>query len=166
MKKIIKILGAILFASFILNNCDSNSATSEAFSSNSENILEIKKLSEEFLGNYQGIQPNYFMKNEFGDHIIIAGNKIPVPSSDFKFLIKENNVVRLQQTNLEDNKQYYYDGNYKIITENSELIKTECSLNNGQGSSPTYFLEISKDDKSGKCTNQGNEPEFTITKIQ
>ena len=106
------------------------------------------------------------MKNEFGDHIIIAGNKIPVPSSDFKFLIKENNIVRLQQTNLEDNKQYYYDGNYKIITENSELIKTECSLNNGQGSSPTYFLEISKDDKSGKCTNQGNEPEFTITKIQ
>ena len=163
------IFGAILIASFILSNCDSNSETKGANSSDSKNTSEkstVPELSEEFLGNYHGIQPGYFMKNQYGDDMLIAGNKVPVPSSDFKFLLKENNVVSLQQTSLEDNSRYYYDGNYKIISDDPEFIKTECSLNDGQGSSPTYILEISKTDKTGKCIGKTNEPEFQISKIK
>ena len=102
------------------------------------------------------------MKNQYGDEMIVAGNKIPVPSTDFKFLFKENNIVSLQHTNLEDNSRYYYDGNYKIISGDLELIKVECSLNNGKGSSPTYTLEINKTSKTGKCIGKTNEPEFQI----
>ena len=80
--------------------------------------------------------------------------------------MKENNVAGLQQTNIEDNSRYYYDGNYKIISDGPEFIKTECSLNDGQGSSPTYILEISKTDKTGKCIGKTNEPEFQISKIK
>lgn len=169
MKKVITIFGVILITSFILSNCDSNSETKVADSSDSENTSEnskVPELSEEFLGNYHGIQPGYFMKNQYGDDMVIAGNKVPIPSSDFKFLLKENNVAGLQQTNLEDNSRYYYDGNYKIISDGPEFIKTECSLNDGQGSSPTYILEISKTDKTGKCIGKTNEPEFQISKIK
>ena len=169
MKKVMPIIGVILFASLILSNCDSNSETKAIDTSNSINISKkstIPELSKEFLGNYHGIQPSYFMKNQYGDDMVIAGNKVPVPSSDFKFLLKENNVVSLQQTNSEDNSRYYYNGNYKILSDDSGFIKTECSLSDGQGSSPTYILEISKTDKIGKCIGKTNEPEFQISKIK
>lgn len=65
------------------------------------------------------------MKNQYGDDMIIAGNKVPVPSSDFKFSLKENNVVNLQQTNLENNQRYYYDVSYKILkfTQTQHMIR-------------------------------------------
>ena len=46
--------------------------------------------------------------------MIINGKIVTVPSSDFKFLIKENSVVVLQQTNLEDNIRIYYSGTKKL----------------------------------------------------
>jgi len=160
MKKLLY-LGIIL----ILSSCASNKEEKVAALVESEEAA-VPKLAEEFLGNYQGIQPGYFMKNQYGDDMILGGNKVPVPSSDFKFLLKANNVVSLQQTNLEDNNRYYYDGNYTIISDDTEFIKTECSLNDGQGSSPTYILEISKTDKTGKCMGSPGEPEFQILMIK
>ncbi|MBM3455913.1 MAG: hypothetical protein FJX80_12315 [Bacteroidetes bacterium] len=122
-------------------------------------------LSTEFLGNYHGIQPSYFMKNQYGDDAVINGNKIPIPSSDYKFLLKENNVVRLQQINLENNSRYYYEGTYRIISNESNTIKVECSLSDGQYSKPTYILTINKNDKKGIC-NHKSEPELSIEKIK
>lgn len=122
-------------------------------------------LSTEFLGNYHGIQPSYFMKNQYGDEMVINGNKIPVPSIDYKFHLKENNVVSLQQINLEDNSRVYYDGTYKIISEESITTKIECSLSDGKSSNPKYVLTINRSDKKGICTGS-NEPEFSIEKKQ
>ena len=42
---------------------------------------------------------------------------------DYKFLLKENNVVTLQQINLEDYSRAYYDGTYKIISKDDATIK-------------------------------------------
>jgi hypothetical protein len=120
-------------------------------------------LNTEFLGNYHGIQPSYFMKNQYGDDMVINGNKVSVPSIDYKFLLKENNVVHLQQINQEDNSRVYYDGTYKIISEDGATIKIECSLSDGKGSNPAYTLTINGSDKKGICTGS-NEPEFSIAK--
>ena len=125
MKKFIKPFGALLFASLILSNCNSILETKIPDSESSSEKIVDTELSEEFLGIYHGIQQSYFMKNQYGDEMIVAGNKIPMPSTDFKFLFKENNIVSLQHTNLEDNSRYYYDGNYKIISADLELIKVE-----------------------------------------
>ena len=122
------------------------------------------KFPEELLGNYHGIQQGYFLKNQYGDDMIIAGKKVPMPSSDFKFLVKANNVVSLQQTTLDDNSRFYFDGKYKIISDSSELIKIECLLNDGQESRTVYILEIKKSDKAGKCIGHTSEPEFQISK--
>ncbi len=120
-------------------------------------------LSAEFLGNYHGIQPSYFMKNQYGDDMIINGNKVSVPSIDYKFLLKDGNVVSLQQINLEDNSRVYYDGTYKNISQENNTTKIECSLSDGQGSNPSYVLTINKSDKKGVCIGN-NEPEFSIEK--
>ena len=120
-----------------------------------------KGLQTEFLGNYHGIQPSYFMKNQYGDDMVINGNKVSVPSIDYKFLLKEGNAVSLQQINLEDNSRVYYNGTYKIVSEENNSLVVECSLSDGQSSNPIYVLTIDKSDKKGICTGT-NEPEFNI----
>lgn len=123
------------------------------------------ELTDDFLGNYHGIRESYFMKNQYGDDMIIAGNKVPVPSIDFKFLLKEDNAAGLQQSNLEDNSRYYYDGSYNILNNESDVIKVEVSLSDGQGSNPTYILEINKSNKKGICLGGDfGEPAFEISK--
>lgn len=150
-----------------LFGCGNNNQ--ESTNNSSPNETEKKSedkpegLSPEFLGNYHGIQPSYFMKNQYGDDMVINGNKVSVPSIDYKFLIKENTIVSLQQINLEDNSRVYYEGTYKIISEVSITTKIECSLSDGQGSNPTYVLTINKSDKKGICTGS-NEPVFSIKK--
>ena len=149
---------------FLNNSCgnrnQNNSKNNSDFTQKEEKATD---LNTEFLGNYHGVQPSYFMKNQYGDDMVINGNKISVPSIDYKFLLKENNVVNLQQINLEDNSRVYYDGTYKIISEDGATIKIECSLSDGQGSNPTYTLTINGSDKKGICTGS-NEPEFSIEK--
>jgi hypothetical protein len=165
MKTLKSITGVALLILTILYGCGSeNSKTPTKPTEKTEsNKKEDKGLSAELLGNYHGMQSGYFMKNQYGDDMIINGNKIAVPAIDFKFLLKENNIVSLQQTNLDDNSRVYYDGNYKIILDEKNTTKIECSLSDGKTSKPIYTMTISKNDKKGTC-NGNNEPEFSIEK--
>ena len=167
MKRIftaILIIGALTITLFGCGN-NNQESTNNSSPNETEKKSEDKPegLSAEFLGNYHGIQPSYFMKNQYGDDMVINGNKVSVQSIDYKFLIKENTILSLQQINLEDNSRVYYDGTYKIISEESITTKIECSLSDGQGSNPTYVLTINRSDKKGICTGS-NEPEFSIEK--
>ena len=118
-----------------------------------------------FSGVYNGVQPSYFMKNKFGDAIIISGNKIEIPSIDYKFLFDKNQKVSLQQTGLDDNSRYYYEGYYKIVSQTDDVIVIECSLSTSDGtSSPTYLLEYNIDDDSFMCTDSSGGPNFIATK--
>lgn len=152
----------IMLSSCGNNNQDASDKTS-SIKKDESTQQKAAGLSTELLGNYHGIQPSYFMKNQYGDEMVINGNKIPVPSIDYKFLLKENNLVSLQQINLEDNSRVYYDGTYKIISEESLTTKIECSLSDGKSSNPTYVLTINRSDKKGICAGS-NEPEFSIEK--
>ena len=149
----------------MLSSCGNNNqnASNKAPSMQTSESTKQKAegLSTEFLGNYHGIQPSYFMKNQYGDEMVINGNKIPIPSIDYKFLLKENNIVSLQQINLDDNSRVYYEGTYKIIMEESNATKLECSLSDGEYSNPTYTLAINKSDKTAICTGN-SQPEFKV----
>lgn len=161
MRTSIFIQGILLIGLIAFTSCNISNNPNKSESVEQSIKTESSQLSSDFLGNYHGIQPSYFMKNQYGDEMIIAGNKVSVPSSDYKFLLKENNVVSLQQTNLEDNSRVFYDGTFKILNDDPETIKIECSLSDGKSSSPTYTLSLKKTDKKGICTGS-NEPEFTV----
>ena len=132
--------------------------------------VDIQPVDEKlnFSGVYNGVQPSYFMKNKFGDAIIISGNKIEIPSIDYKFLFDKNQKVSLQQTGLDDNYRYYYEGDYKIVSQTDDVIVIECSLSLlipvGSTSSPTYLLEYNIDDDSFMCTDSSGGPNFIVTK--
>jgi hypothetical protein len=159
----------LLSGVLLLSACGNNEGNSKVETQTDEKVqpaeTKTPQLEADFLGVYQGTQPDYFLKNQYGDDMIIAGNKVPVPSSDNKFLFKENHVVSLQQTNLEDNSRTFYEGSYKILADGPEAIKLECSISDGQGSSPTYIVTINKTDKKGVCAGS-KEPEYSIKKIQ
>jgi hypothetical protein len=159
------LIHTILLIGFISTSCDSVSSKESNENKTEINAKSItfedSQISSDLLGNYHGVQPSYFMKNQYGDDLIIAGNKVSVPSSDFKFLLKENNVVSMQQTSLEDNSRFYYDGTYKTLNEDEENIKIECTLSDGNSSNPTFVLSIKKSEKKGICIGK-NQPEFSI----
>ncbi len=157
--------GIIIFLSSCGNNNQELQVKPTAIPTADSEKQKFEGLSSEFLGNYHGIQPSYFIKNQYGDDMVINGNKVSVPSIDFKFLLKENNVVSLQQINLEDNSRVYYDGTIKIISEDVKSSKIECSLSDGQSSRPSYTLVINKGDKTGICIGD-DEPQFSVERIK
>ena len=164
-----KITFSTLFVAITLSlsSCGGNNkdADTSAGSANFEIEIhqKVTELSSELIGDYHGVQPGYFMKNKYGDEMVINGNKISVPSIDYKFLIKEDNTVSLQQINLEDNSRVYYEGTIKILSENANEVKIECALSDGHSSKPTYTLTINKTNKKARCTGS-NEPEFQLEK--
>ena len=88
------IITTALFVTFLvlLSSCGNKDAESESIDTvviQSEVAATgiTKGLQTEFLGNYHGIQPGYFMKNQYGEDMVINGNKVSVPSIDYKFLL-------------------------------------------------------------------------------
>lgn len=168
MKSRFQILKVFALSLLIWTSCNNSQENGNNQSLNQTQQSQTHKdaeLQADLLGNYHGIQPSYFMKNQYGDDMVINGNKISVPSIDFKFLLKENSIVSLQQTNLEDNSRFYYDGKFKIIKDATDVVEIECSLSDGQYSNPTFLLTINKDDKSATCIGN-NEPEVILEKIK
>jgi hypothetical protein len=173
MKKIMIFFGTIMLALLIFSSCSNNqenkqTQSTEIINDKQTQSTELKKdkqalLQSELLGIYHGIQPSYYMKNQYGDDMEFNGQKVLVPSIDFKFLVKEEGIVSLQQINLEDNSRYYYDGTFKIIKDATDVLKIECSISDGKHSNPTYILAINKSDKTAICTGR-NEPEFKLEK--
>jgi len=156
------VYSSIAFSLFIFSSCGNK------IDNNQTQSTEVKKhnqqlLQSEYLGKYHGIQPSYTMKNQYGDDMIIGGQKVSVPSIDFKFLLKEDGIAGLQQTNLDDNSRVYYNGTFKILNEDANSVTVECSLSDGEYSKPKYNLKINKSDKTAVCKGE-NEPEFSIEK--
>ena len=122
MKNKITIFGAVIFASFMFSSCGNKAENKQIQSTEvKENTQPL--LQPEYIGKYHGIQPSYYMKNQYGDDMLINGQKVSVPSIDFKFLLKEDGAASLQQTNLEDNSRFYYDGTIKIIKDATDILK-------------------------------------------
>jgi hypothetical protein len=167
MKYLPTIIGAILSVTIFLPSCQQYKPETEVIAEATENteeptIQKTENFPKVFIGKYAGIQLDYFIKDQFGDDMIINGNKIHVPSCYYYFILKENNIVGLGQKDLENNENVYYSGSYQIISNNSDTIKIECSLHsNDKISNPTYILLINKGDKQGICTG-GGSPEFHI----
>lgn len=124
---------------------------------------EITGIMPDFQGIYQGVQPAYNLKNEDGDELIIKGKPVSVPSIDFKFILKANLVVSLQQINLEDNSRVYYQGKFKILEDSDQKLVILCELHDGEGSNPNYTLHIDKLKRIASCMG-ANEPAFKVEK--
>jgi hypothetical protein len=157
----------ICTTSFLISSCGNSSseASSNTSSSQSSNAGQPKTpaITQDFVGTYHGIQPGYFLKNKNGADMVINGNKVPVPSIDYTFILNSNSTVTMQQISLDDNRRVNYEGSTRIITDNSSTLEIECLLSDGRTSKPTYTLSINKANKKAICAGS-NEPVFEIEK--
>ncbi len=161
MKKSFLFLVSIAFI-MLLVRCDSNV-------SKDSKVDEVKVnesiMDEEYLGVYIGIQNSYYMENKFGDYLIINGNKVSVPGSEYRFLIEDDNKISLQQKSMEDESRYYYEGNFTVFSITDDKIIIEAELIYDEFSSPSYKIEINKETKEGECEPQDLSPSFKIEKV-
>ena len=161
MKRSFLFLLSIAFV-ILLVRCDSNV-------SKDSKVDEVKinesLIDEEYLGVYIGIQNSYFMENKFGDYLLINGNKVPVPGSEYRFLIEDDNKISLQQKSMEDESRYYYEGNFTVFSITDDKIIIEAKLVYDEFSSPSYKIEINKETKEGECEPQDLSPSFKIEKV-
>lgn len=116
-------------------------------------------------GTYYGFQPGYFMKNKYGEDMVISGNKIPVPACEWMFIFEGENFISIEQTCKDDNSSYYYDGTYSIINDYSSEVEIECYVSDGAGSNPEISLVINKYYKEGICFGKGVGAELDIERI-
>ena len=161
MKKSILFLLSTTFL-ILFVRCDSNVAKDSK-------VDEVKVnesiMDEEYLGVYIGIQNSYYMENKFGDYLIINGNKVSVPGSEYRFLIEDDNKISLQQKSMEDESRYYYEGNFTVFSITDDKIIIEAELIYDEFSSPSYKIEINKETKEGECEPQDLSPSFKIEKV-
>ena len=161
MKKSFLFLLSIAFV-ILLVRCNSNV-------SKDSKVDEVKVnesiMDEEYLGVYIGIQNSYYMENKFGDYLIINGNKVSVPGSEYRFLIEDDNKISLQQKSMEDESRYYYEGNFTVFSITDDKIIIEAELIYDEFSSPSYKIEINKETKEGECEPQDLSPSFKIEKV-
>ena len=161
MKRSFLFLLSIAFV-ILLVRCDSNV-------SKDSKVDEVKVnesiMDEEYVGVYIGIQNSYYMENKFGDYLIINGNKVSVPGSEYRFLIEDDNKISLQQKSMEDESRYYYEGNFTVFSITDDKIIIEAELIYDEFSSPSYKIEINKETKEGECEPQDLSPSFKIEKV-
>jgi hypothetical protein len=159
----------IILSIALLLGCNNNNTPTNETQTNKETSTtsetKLQSLATLFLGIYHGEQASYFMKNQYGDDMIVNGNKVSVPGIDYKFILKEDGVANLQQTSLEDNSRYYYDGTYSIVKEDATSLTIECKMSDGKSSFPSYTLNIDKSTLKGTCKGS-NDPEFEIEKTK
>ena len=166
--KIFVLVSCLLIALNSCENKDQKKSNVITTSANKDTTLEenatgeiSEGLSVRYLGLYSGTQQSYFLRNANGEEIEIRGEKVEVPACDYKFIIKLNKLVSLQQINLSNNQRIIYEGTYQVVDENDQSISISCSVSDGSGSSPNYTLQIDKATKSAVCFSN-SEPEFTL----
>ncbi len=161
MKKSFLFLLSISFV-ILFVRCDSNVGKDSKVD---EAKVNESIMDEEYLGVYIGIQNSYYMENKFGDYLIINGNKVSVPGSEYRFLIEDDNKISLQQKSMEDESRYYYEGNFTVFSITDDKIIIEAELIYDEFSSPSYKIEINKETKEGECEPQDLSPSFKIEKV-
>ena len=161
MKKSLLFLLSTAFL-ILFVRCDSNVAKESKVN---EVKINESLIDEEYLGVYIGIQNSYYMENKFGDYLIINGNKVSVPGSEYRFLIEDDNKISLQQKSMEDESRYYYEGNFTVLSITDDKIIIEAELIYDEFSSPSYKIEINKETKEGECEPQDLSPSFKIEKV-
>ncbi len=140
-KKPIYIYLLIIFSFISLISCKKNGPIIK-----NEDIEQ--KNSHDFLGTYTGIQPSYFLKDKYGDDMILNGNKVPVSSAEYKYLFQKDNFVSMKQTSIESNTSYFYEGSYSIKSEDKNTLVLECKLHYKEtNANPTHTITINLVDK-------------------
>ena len=148
-----------LIGSLLLSGC--------ALISEQEPFFKAPKWS----GQWQGVQPDYAMKDANGQAIYIQGQEAQVKSSTFTFIIQPNGGVSLTQS-MEDGRVMEFEGRWNPLessartnqkTDQHSGLGINCELSASTGAYRNYILLADSVHRIVRCHGTPREPHFELT---
>jgi len=148
-----------LIGSLLLSGC--------ALKSKQEPFFKAPKWS----GQWQGVQPEYAMKDANGQVIYIQGQKAQVKSSTFTFIILPNGGASLTQST-EDGRVMEFKGRWNPLessarknqkTDQRSGLGINCELSASTGAYRNYILLADSVHRIVRCHGTPREPHFGLT---
>ena len=148
-----------LIGSLLLSGC--------ATTAESEHSFKAPKWS----GQWQGVQPEYAMKDANGQVIYIQGQEAQVKSSTFIFILQPNGGASLTQST-EDGRIMEFQGRWNSLeqttgnnqkTDQSSALGINCELSASTGAYRNYILLADSIHRVVRCHGTPREPHFELT---
>ena len=95
--------------------------------------VALKKTAE-MAPEQQSEAKEVILNNSYMDDVMGSNDSrehVKTILKDVEIILEKGGSVSLQQTNMEDNMRYYYEGSFSIIDSKEEWKKIECSLSDG-----------------------------------
>ena len=116
--------------------------------------------SHEWDGTYRGRQSSFPMRSQDGSVMVLAGNTVNVPASDFTLILSGSN---LDMTQSSDGGETKYSGNCAIQKE-EDYIQFDCSAANSDNTStPSFSLTFSRLTGQLNLTSESMGPSFSLS---
>lgn len=154
----ITILTALMFVSFHISDFGftPSSDTAQADSQNSS----IKMIPENLAGVYKGIKPN-FVINKAAEANLSPDRRNISAWKEVNFIIIENGVIWMSETDPKDSSVSHYEGTYTIAKNSQDILELSARFVDWNKTSQSYILRFQKN--SGKAAaQQEGQPEFEI----
>lgn len=147
----------LFFSIFLVISC-SNPKKDNSNEDNSK--YKLPNLNDQFIGYHY----SYDLKDKFGDNVIVRGKPVNVPLSKYQFLIQEDSIVFLKQTNMEDNSNYNYQGKLKVLSSPNQnpLVYSLKLLSNDGYSSVKMTLTFNLENNSIFCNEVSTPFDFSL----
>lgn len=138
---------------------------SKKYQSTEKSEQTNQELSKELLGAYAGHQSGFAVKDKNGTEMILRGDKVTIPPSDYRFELGENNIVNLYHINADMIRPDVYRGTYKIVKDDYAQVEIFCQVSLDKYTNPEYYMVIDKMSKTAVINNP-REPEIFLTKVK
>lgn len=97
--------------------------------------------------------------------MILRGNRVLVPASDYKFELGEKNKVTMYNINEEMLSPDVYTGTYSIVSEDNNKVVVFCRVSFDKYTNPEYTIVIDKATKSAVINNP-RQPEIQLKELK
>lgn len=151
---------SFIFIPLLLLSCvESNKKVEKLEEKKSSSEVELT-LNDQYIGYHYG----YDLEDRFGDKLIIRGNPVHIPLIKYQFLIEQDSVVFLKQTNMEDNSSYNYEGKLiKMVDSTSNhAVYSFALMTSDRSSNQTGTLVFNLENKSIFCKEKSSPLEFSL----
>tara|TARA_B100000768_G_C11255137_1_gene366024 strand:- start:546 stop:1049 length:504 start_codon:yes stop_codon:yes gene_type:complete len=128
----------------------------------------------DWVGSWQGIQPEYAMKDASGNVIYIQGQAAQVKSSTFIFVLQPTGGLALSQS-ISDGRVMEYQGRWTPIestnytdpvTREESALAINCELAASNGAYRNYILRADTLKHTILCYGTLREPRFELTPLR
>ena len=131
------------------------------FASNDLEPSVVKQ--SEWVGTFNGICPEYNMKNKYGEELLIFGSPVPVPSVNYTYEIYSNGKSSIYAKS-GDGSYSCHNVEYNVSSNNNNFVLTMKPAT-GSDCGGNEIILFKKDGEFNIASGSVGQPEFKVDKI-